>query len=59
LTISKIIAKPFRNKAPSRQAAQAKSIQSDELKAENQRLRKALAEKLHAENAEFRKRLGL
>lgn len=30
-----------------------------ELEAENQRLRKALAEKLHAENAELRKRLGL
>lgn len=39
--------------------------QSDELKAlveleaENQRLRKALAEKLRSENAELRKRLGL
>ncbi|MCK4204890.1 transposase [Brucella pituitosa] len=30
-----------------------------ELEAENHRLRKVLAEKLHAENAELRKRLGL
>lgn len=30
-----------------------------ELEEENQRLRKLLAEKLHAENAELRKRLGL
>ncbi|MBO1041128.1 transposase [Brucella pituitosa] len=30
-----------------------------ELEAENQRLRKVLAQKLHAENAELRKRLGL
>lgn len=51
--------------APAKSASSKSSPATDELKAlvaleaENQRLRKSLAEKLRKENAELRKRLGL